>query len=238
MAKSREIWAQSWMFFAGLPGFGRLAMGLAGCLYPPYRGRVSLAGMHRRGYIAPSAKLHHTALDIGEHVFIGDRVLIYQVDDTSGTVKLGRRVRLHREIIIETGFGGSLVIGEASNIQPRCQFSAYKAPIRIGQGVSIAPNCAFYPYDHGIAPDKPIRRQAVRSRGGIIIGDEAWLGFGVIVLDGVRIGNGAVVGAGSVVTHDVPDGAVVHGIPARVLMMRDDLPTNSGNSPSLDPFLN
>jgi acetyltransferase-like isoleucine patch superfamily enzyme len=74
----------------------------------------------------------------------------------------------------------------------------------------------------------------VRSRGGIIIGDEVWLGFGVVVLDGVRIGNGAVVGAGSVVTHDVPDGAVVHGIPARVLMMRDDLPTNNHNSPSLD----
>jgi acetyltransferase-like isoleucine patch superfamily enzyme len=171
---------------------------------------------------------------LGEHVFIGDRVLIYQVDNTSGPVELGRSVRLHREIIIETGIGGSLIIGEASNIQPRCQFSAYKAPIRIGQGVSIAPSCAFYPYDHGIAPDKPIRRQAVRSRGGIIIGDEVWLGFGVVVLDGVRIGNGAVVGAGSVVTHDVPDGAVVHGIPARVLMMRDDLPTNNHNSPSLD----
>jgi acetyltransferase-like isoleucine patch superfamily enzyme len=225
------------MLFAGLPGFGRLAMALASCSYPPYRGRVILAGMHRRGYIAPSAKLHHPGLHLGEHIFIGDRVLIYQVDDTSGPVEIGRRVRLHREIMIETGTGGSLTIGEGSNIQPRCQFSAYEAPIRIGQGVSIAPNCAFYPYDHRIAPGIPIRQQAMRSRGGIIIGDEAWLGFGVIVLDGVRIGHGAVIGAGSVVTHDVPDEAVVHGIPARVLMMRNDLPTDNGNSHPLEQLL-
>jgi acetyltransferase-like isoleucine patch superfamily enzyme len=94
--------------------------------------------------------------------------------------------------------------------------------------VSIAPYCAFYPYDHGIIPDLPIRQQPLRSRGGIVIEDEAWLGVGVIVLDGVRIGHGAVVGAGSVVTHDVPDGAVVHGFPARVLMMRSDLLSQNG----------
>jgi acetyltransferase-like isoleucine patch superfamily enzyme len=56
-----------------------------------------------------------------------------------------------------------------------------------------------------------------------VIGDEAWLGVGVIVLDGVRIGDGAVVGAGSVVIHDVPDGAVAQGVPARVMMLRSEL---------------
>ena len=198
-------------------------MGVAGWTMPPYRGRVPLSAMHRRGYIAPSAKLHHRHLHLGPHVFIGDRVLIYQVHDDTGTVELRQRVRLHREVIVETGSGGSLVIGEESNIQPRCQLSAYKGTIRIGAGVSLAPYCALYPYDHSILPGMPIRKQPLRSRGGIVIDDEVWLGVGVIVLDGVHIGAGAVVGAGSVVVHDVPAGAVVQGVPARVVMLRSEL---------------
>jgi acetyltransferase-like isoleucine patch superfamily enzyme len=222
-AKSRELWARGWMRLAGVPGIGRLAMGVAAWAMPPYRGRVLLAALHPRGYISPSARLHHRYLQLGPHVFIGDRVLICQVHEDSGPVELGRRVRLHQDVIIETGDGGSLLIGEETNIQPRCQISAYKGTILIGSGVSIAPNCALYPYDHGILPDLPIRKQPVRSRGGIVIGDEAWLGVGVIVLDGVRIGAGAVVGAGSVVMHDVPEGAIAQGVPARVTMLRSEL---------------
>ena len=223
IGKSREVWARNWMHLAGVPGVGRLAMGVASWAMPPYRGRVPLADMHRRGYIAPSARLHHRHLRLGPHIFIGDRVLIYQVDDGPSSVALGRRVRLHQEVIIETGAGGSLIIGEESNIQPRCQLSAYKGTIHIGTGVMMAPYCALYPYDHGILPGMPVRKQPLRSRGGIVLGDEAWLGVGVIILDGVRIGAGAVVGAGSVVVHDVPDGAVAQGVPARVIMLRSEL---------------
>jgi acetyltransferase-like isoleucine patch superfamily enzyme len=233
MAKGKLVWARFWMSLAGLPVVGRIAMGLAGWSFPPYRARVVLARLHRRGYIAPSATIYHTMLGLGANVFIGDNVLIYQMDGDTGPVELGDRVRLHRDVVVETGVGGSLTVGADTNIQPRCQFSAYVSPIRIGRGVSIAPSCAFYPYDHGIAPGTPIRKQPFQTKGGIIIDDEAWLGFGVIVLDGVRIGKGAVVGAGSVVTHDVPDGAVVQGIPARVLLMRSDLPSHNGNMVSL-----
>ena len=63
----------------------------------------------------------------------------------------------------------------------------------------------------------------MQTKGGIVIGDDAWLGVGVIVLDGVKIGKGAVVGAGSVVTRDIPDGAIATGVPARVVKMRRDL---------------
>jgi acetyltransferase-like isoleucine patch superfamily enzyme len=215
------------MRLAGVPGIGRLAMGVAGWAMPPYRGRVPLSAMHRRGYIAPSARLHHRHLHLGPHVFIGDHVLIYQNDNDSGQVELGRGVRLHQDVIIETGTGGSLIIGEESNIQPRCQLSAYKGTIHIGARVGMGPYCALYPYDHSILPEMPIFRQPLRSRGGIVLGDEAWLGVGVIVLDGVRIGAGAVVGAGSVVVHDVPDGAVAQGVPARVVMLRSELASST-----------
>jgi acetyltransferase-like isoleucine patch superfamily enzyme len=95
--------------------------------------------------------------------------------------------------------------------------SAYKGSIIIGRGVEIAPNCAFYPYNHGIEPGEPISRQPLQTKGDIIIGDNAWLGFGVIVLDNVKIGKGSVIGAGSVVTHDIPDGSIAVGVPARVI---------------------
>ena len=101
--------------------------------------------------------------------------------------------------------------------------SAYKGSVHIGCDVQIAPSCAFYPYDHGILPGELIRRQPLQTHGGITIDDDAWLGVGVIVLDGVRIGKGAVIGAGSVVTRDIPDGAIAVGVPAKVLKGRSEL---------------
>jgi acetyltransferase-like isoleucine patch superfamily enzyme len=90
----------------------------------------------------------------------------------------------------------------------------------IGKRVEIAPRCAFYPYNHGTKLEENIRSQPVHTKGGIRIGDDAWLGYGVTVLDGVSIGKGAVIGAGSVVTKNVPDNAIAHGVPARIVAMR------------------
>ena len=137
-------------------------------------------------------------------------------------MEVGNNVCIYRDTIIETGFGGSLTIGHNTSIHPRCQINAYVVPIEIGSDVMIAPSCALYPYDHGVAPDRPIGIQPLHSRGPITIGDGAWLGFGVIVLGGGRIGAGAVIGAGSIVTTDIPDGAIAVGSPARVVRMRGD----------------
>ena len=94
----------------------------------------------------------------------------------------------------------------------------------IGNVVDIAPNCAFYSYDHGFAPDRPIREQPLKTKGDIVIEDEVWIGVGVIVLNGVRIGKGAVIAAGSVVVKDIPKYAIAVGAPARVVKMRDGSP--------------
>jgi acetyltransferase-like isoleucine patch superfamily enzyme len=216
-------WPRFWMRFAGLTLRGRLATRLATWCTPPYKGRAYLARLNPQGYISPKAIIHHADLQLGAHVFIGDHVIIHQSTIDSGPVKLADRVYLHRDIIIEVGSGGSLTIGANTTIQPRCQFSAYEAPIRIGRDVQIAPYCAFYPYDHGFAPGEFIRKQPLQTKGGIVIEDDAWLGVGVIVLDGVRIGKGAVIGAGAVVALDIPDGAIAVGVPARVVKMRHDL---------------
>jgi acetyltransferase-like isoleucine patch superfamily enzyme len=96
-------------------------------------------------------------------------------------------------------------------------------PIEIGSGVMIAPTCALYSYNHGIAPNQTIRKQPLQSKGPIIIGDEAWLGVRATILSGVKIGNGAVIGAGSVVYNDVPDGAIAVGVPARIQKNRSEI---------------
>jgi len=63
--------------------------------------------------------------------------------------------------------------------------------------------------------------QGMYSRGPVVIGDDVWIGAGATILDGVRVGRGAIVGAGAVVTRDVPDFAVVTGVPAKVVSQRD-----------------
>jgi acetyltransferase-like isoleucine patch superfamily enzyme len=210
------------MRYAGLTSFGRCAAFLAAFFAKPHKARVYLARMNPRGFISPKAVIYHSNLMLGANVFMDDRVVIFQ-REKGGPVEIGDGVYLYRDTIIETGYGGYFKIGKDSSIHPRCQLNAYVSPIEIGSRVMLAPNCALYPYDHGIAPGQPIIFQPLHSNGPIIIGDDAWLSVGVIVLGGVRIGKGAVVGAGSVVTEDIPDFAIAVGSPARVKKMRDDL---------------
>ena len=224
----RIAWYRFWMNCAALKALRPLAVRLAGWGVPPYKGRHALAQLSRRGYISPKASVHHDKFRHGAHVFIGDGVVIHRVDTEGGAVTLGDRVFVNKDTIIETGQGGSITIGDDSQIQPRCHFAGYVSSITIGRQAQIAPYCAFFPYDHSMVPGKSLFLQPLRSKGGIVIEDDVWLGVGVTVLDGVRIGHGAVVAAGAVVTNDVPAGAIVGGVPARIIGMRDSLEDSAG----------
>lgn len=188
---------------------------------PSYLQRHCLADLNPRGFISTRATLTGPNIRLGANVFIDDGVLIHQAWD-AGSVTLGNRVHLEEDTHILTGEGGAVTIGDDTHIHRSCQLVSFKAPIRIGSGVGIAARCAFHSYEHGIVAGQPIRNQPLTSKGEISIGDAAWLGYGVIVLSGVRIGKGAVIGAGSVVTTDVPDQAVAVGVPARVVKMRGE----------------
>lgn len=209
----------AWMKLAWTRPLGPLAAYLAGLALPAYKGRKPLARRHKKGYVAPTASLSIRHLKTGRHLFVGDRVVIFE-QSSGGEVRLGDEVAIHQDTIIEVGEGGSVEIGDNTHIQPRNQISAYKGAIRIGRAVQIAPNCAFYPYNHATAADTEMIAQPLFSKGGITIEDDVWLGYGVVVLDGVTIGRGAVVGAGAVVTKSIPAGAVATGVPARVVGAR------------------
>ena len=221
-SKIKHRWTRFWMKRSGLSRFGRIACQIAGWFEPPFYGRLPLSRFGPNGYISPSAIISHPKLSISKTCFIGDGVTIYQ-DREGEDVLLAEHVHLHQGTILQNGRGGAISIGIAAHLQPRCQISAYKGSVHIGKRVEIAPNCAFYPYNHSFSVDVPIRNQPLKSKGDIIIGDDVWLGFGVIVLDGVHIGNDAIVGAGSVVTKDLPENCIAVGNPAHVIKTRSEL---------------
>jgi acetyltransferase-like isoleucine patch superfamily enzyme len=85
--------------------------------------------------------------------------------------------------------------------------------ISIGRNCMIGPYCYITDANHGRAPGVLVKAQAMEQRA-VVIEDDVWLGARVVVLPGVRLGRGCVIGAGAVVTHDVPAGAVFAGVPA------------------------
>lgn len=175
--------------------------------------------MTPRGFIAPSASLSHPDIRFGKNVYVGDRVVITQGHE-GRSIELMDKVHLYGDSFIETGSGASVSIGARTHVQPGCHLHAHVSDIRIGECVEIAANCGFFSYDHGVALGSLIMEQPLKSTGDIVIGDGAWLGYGVTVLQGVKIGAGAVIGAGSVVNRDIPDNAIAAGVPAKVIKFR------------------
>lgn len=214
------MWAESWVRFSGPGRWGRLCTRIGTPFIPPYYERHRLAMLATRGYFASSSQMHGRDIRCGKHVFIDDRVLLYQ-GWHGGAIIIEDGVHLHRDCVIQTGCSGSVRIGAETKIQLRCHFSSFKGAIIIGSGVQIAPNCSFFPYNHVVDAGMPIRKQALVTKGAIIVGDDVWIGAGAILLDGVKVGSGAVIGAGSVVASNVPENAIVAGVPAVLKKYRE-----------------
>jgi acetyltransferase-like isoleucine patch superfamily enzyme len=221
LRKVRTLWARFWLSRAGLSPLGRVWARIAMAGTPPYKARHYLAAMTRRGFVSPRATIYHKDLRLGPHIFIGDGVTIFQ-GTGGGRVTVDEAACVWGNSHIETGEGGSITIGPESRINRGVSLISYISPIQIGRDVGIGENSIFYSFNHGIASGVPYLEQALETRGPIIVDDYAWVGAGSIVLDGVRIGKGAVVGAGSVVTRDIPDGAIALGVPAQVVRMRGE----------------
>ena len=96
--------------------------------------------------------------------------------------------------------------------------------VSVGDHTVIAPDCFITDHNHGVAPESPIDQQPCRAKP-VVIGKDVWLGTKVVVVAGVKIGDGAVVGAGAVVTHDVPPMAMVAGVPAKLVRYRHNQAT-------------
>ncbi|MEJ2617962.1 MAG: acyltransferase, partial [Ignavibacteriaceae bacterium] len=116
----------------------------------------------------------------------------------TGHIKLGKR----------TSLGANSVVVSMSGVE-------------LGEAVLTAGNCYLsagsYKFEN---LEVPVMDQEAFSKGPIIVGKNSWLGTGVTVLDGVKIGDSAVIGAGAVVNKDIPDFAIAIGLPAKVYKIR------------------
>ncbi len=147
-------------------------------------------------FIAPEARLF---AEPGRPIIIGDGCYIAADAVLHGPITLGKRVSINHHATLDGGRIG-IVIGDDSRL------AAYST---------------LYAFNHSMDPDSPIAGQPVTSRG-IILGKDVWLGARAGIVDGVSLGDGVVVGMGSVVTRDVEPGTIVAGNPARTIGQRQD----------------
>lgn len=125
---------------------------------------------------------------------------------------VGEDVCVRPPVIVD--YGSRISVGARTFVN--YHFTALDvAPITIGEDCQIGPNVQLLTPTHPLEPQP--RRDKLEAAEPITIGDNVWLGGGVIVLPGVSIGDNSVIGAGSVVTKDVPAGVLAVGNPARVL---------------------
>ncbi|MEM9565570.1 MAG: acyltransferase [Actinomycetota bacterium] len=148
----------------------------------------------------PAALYGEQAIHVGRDVMIGPRVALSAGMDPAQELISDEIVRI----------GDGCLIGRGCSI-----VAHYR--VTIGDDVFFGPNVYVTDQNHSVdRPEVPIGRQAEPERP-VVIGDGSWLGTNAVVLPGVTIGRHVAVGAGSIVTTDLPDHTVAAGVPARVL---------------------
>jgi acetyltransferase-like isoleucine patch superfamily enzyme len=159
-----------------------------------YRTRLQTDGIC---FVCPGVKLEigrGARLRIGRWAWIGDR----------------SKIRVHEG---EVSIGAKTVMGQ------ECTISAFQR-VEIGRECILADRAMLIDFDHGVVEvERPIRLQGIYKRD-VRVGHNVWMGYGACILRGVSVGNNAIVGTSAVVTHDVPENAVVAGVPARVIRTR------------------
>ena len=147
------------------------------------------------------------------YFFSKRRALFYRL----AGIDIAKGIFVNGQLLVAAEHAENLVIGAGTYLNGGSHFCCPSggAKIRIGQRCALGPACRLETVNHGLVWELGIGRGTITK--GIVLEDEVWLGAGVTVLQGVRIGKGSVVAAGAVVTKDVPAGVVAGGIPAKVI---------------------
>lgn len=173
--------------------------------------------MIRKG-IHPSAVVEHFgSVSIPESTIIEPLAVVYIGE--RGRLKLGEMNTVYPGATIRINQGW-METGKEVSFGSGCHIYEPRAGLTIGDHSMIGGGVLICGVNHGYAiRGVPMRQQPVEA-APIVIGLDVWIGMGAIILPGVTLGDGSIVGAGAVVTSDVPSGAVVSGVPARFVKHR------------------
>lgn len=126
----------------------------------------------------------------------------------------GKNVNIERNAY----FTPLLEIGDNSGVGINCEIYG---PVKIGNNVMMGPEVVIYTNGHAHErTDIPMVEQGSSEVLPVVIGDDVWIGRRAMIMPGVKIGNGVIIGAGAVVTKDVPDFVIVGGVPAKIVKNR------------------
>lgn len=171
----------------------------------------------------------HVQITHGRHIVCGKNVKFEDYAEIHGLCSeglvFGDYVTISRGVMIRPSsyyggdYGKGLVIGAHSSFGP-FGYVGCSGKITIGNNVMFGPKCSLFAENHNFSDvGANIKSQGVNQKG-IIIEDDCWIGSNVTILDGVTIGKGSVIGAGTLVTKDVPSGSTVMDKRSKIIKER------------------
>lgn len=144
---------------------------------------------------------------------------IFSSKNPNEFIEIGKNFTMQPYAILNSG-GGSIKFGDNCSVNPFCVIYGAGSLV-VGSNVSIAAGVTIVPQSHVVKPGLGPSFETGTELQPIVVEDNVWIGTRAVILGGVTIGLGAIVGAGAVVTKDVPSGAYVAGVPAKVIKYRD-----------------
>ncbi|WP_076540363.1 DapH/DapD/GlmU-related protein [Shewanella sp. UCD-KL21] len=154
-------------------------------------------------------------IKFGQQCFIAPEANVFA--EPGRNITMGNQCMIAAEVFLH----GPITLGNEVAINHGCSFDGGRCGITIGDKTRIANNVTIYAFNHGMSVEQDIYQQPSQSKG-IVIGRDVWIGAQAGIVDGVTIGNQAIVGMGSIVTKDVPEFAIVAGNPAKIIGDRRD----------------
>ncbi|MCX6339302.1 MAG: acyltransferase [Candidatus Aureabacteria bacterium] len=163
---------------------------------------------------------HPSKISMGDNVAIDDYCALDSRGGDDSGISIGDNTVISRNTILRTK-DGTISIGRGSGIGSNCVLAS-ASTLEIGEDMLMASCvCLLAGGQHAFdRVDIPIVSQGMVSKGGITIGRNVWIGTRVTVLDGVRIGDEAIIGACSLVNKDIPEYAIAYGTPAKMVKDR------------------
>jgi acetyltransferase-like isoleucine patch superfamily enzyme len=163
---------------------------------------------------------HPKKIEIGDNVIFDDNCVIDAKGEENKGIKINNNVFIGRNTILSCK-EGDIEVGKYSNIGANCYLIS-ETKLYLGKYVFIAGNSYMVAGGNHSYEDKntPMMFQPSKSKGGIIIEDDVWIGASCTIIDGIKIERGSIIGASSLVNKDIPSYSIAVGIPAKVIKKR------------------